>query len=186
MQGQVVSVNVSPGGVPKRPVASAWIGRLGLDTDAHTEPPPTHGGPEQAVCLYAAEAIARVAADGHQAFPGAFGENLTLEGIDWGSVRPGDVLTIGEDGLTLELVAHAAPCQTIAHWFVERRIARISPSVHPEDARWYARVLVEGRVKPGDRVDVEPADAGLAEAVGQPGRAAVGMQVRPSLADRPH
>jgi MOSC domain-containing protein YiiM len=125
-----------------------------------------HGGPDQAVCLYSVEAIERVAADGHEAFPGAFGENLTLEGIAWGSLRPGDVLTIGEDGLTLELTAHSAPCQTIAHWFVERRIARISPRIHPEDARWYARVLVEARVVPGDRVDLEPASAGLAEAAG--------------------
>jgi MOSC domain-containing protein YiiM len=159
-------VNVSPGGVPKRPVASARVGRLGLDADAHHEPEPMHGGPDQAVCLYSVESIERVVADGHQAFLGAFGENLTLEGIDWGRLRPGDVLTIGEDGLTLELTAHAAPCQTIAHWFVKRRIARISPQVHPEDARWYARVLAEGRVAPGDRVDVEPAGSGLAEALG--------------------
>lgn len=155
MHGRIVSVNVSPGGVPKRPVASAWVGRLGLDTDAHTEPPPTHGGPDQAVCLYAVEAIARVAADGHQAFPGAYGENLTVEGIDWAGLRAGDVLTIGEGGPTLELCDMAGPCQTIAHWFVERRIARISPKIHPEDSRWYARVLVEGRVAPGDRVTVE-------------------------------
>jgi MOSC domain-containing protein YiiM len=157
MHGRVVSVNVSPGGVPKLPVAGAWVGRLGLDTDAHTEPPPTHGGPEQAVCLYAVEAIERVAEDGHQAFPGAYGENLTLEGVDWGALRAGDVLTIGEDGLTLELTSPAGPCQTIAHWFIDRRIARISPMVNPQDARWYARVLVEGRVEPGAPVTVDRA-----------------------------
>lgn len=161
MRGRIVSVNVSPGGVPKRPVASAWVGRLGLNTDGHAEPPPTHGGPEQAVCLYAVEAIERVAADGHQAFPGAYGENLTLEGIDWGSLRAGDVLAIGEGGLRLELASYAGPCQTIAHWFVQRRIARISPLVHPEDARWYARVMVEGRAAAGDSVQVERVGAGL-------------------------
>ncbi len=155
MRGRIVSVNVSPGGVPKLPVASAWIGRLGLDTDAHTEPEPMHGGPDQAVCLYSREAIERVAADGHQAFPGAYGENLTVEGIDWAALRAGNALVIGEGGLTLELTKHAAPCQTIAHWFVERRIARISPNIHPEDARWYARVLAEGRVAPGDSVKVD-------------------------------
>jgi len=123
-----------------------------------------HGGPDQAVCLYATEAIARVAADGDRAFPGAYGENLTVEGIDWGSLRAGDTLVIGEDGLTLELTKPAAPCQTIAHWFVERRIARISPNLHPEDSRWYARVLVEGRVRPGDRVEVERVEVERAEA----------------------
>jgi MOSC domain-containing protein YiiM len=157
MTGRIVSVNVSPGGVPKLPVLSAWVGRLGLDADAHSEPEPVHGGPDQAVSLYSVEAIARVAADGHQAFPGAYGENLTLEGIDWGALREGDRLDIGEDGLSIELTKMAGPCQTIAHWFVDRRIARISPFLRPEDARWYARVLAEGPVRPGDRVEVAPA-----------------------------
>jgi MOSC domain-containing protein YiiM len=154
MTGRIASVNVSPGGVPKRPVPRAWVGSLGLDTDAHSEPAPVHGGPEQAVCLYSVESIARVAADGHQAFPGAYGENLTLEGIELGDLAAGDRLEIGGGGLVIELTKHAAPCQTIAHWFVDRRIGRISSRTNGADARWYARVLSEGPVAPGDRVEV--------------------------------
>ena len=152
MIGRVVSVNVSPGGVPKLPVASAWVGTLGLDADGHTSP--LHGGPIAAVCLYSVEAIERVAADGHQAFPGAFGENLTLEGIDFGALQAGDILTVGDDGLTLELTKYAAPCDKQARWFLEGRIGRISANLYPADARWYARVLEEGRVGTGDRVEV--------------------------------
>jgi MOSC domain-containing protein YiiM len=48
-----------------------------------------HGGPTAAVCLYAVEALARVAADGHEAFPGAYGENLTVEGHRLGPARRG-------------------------------------------------------------------------------------------------
>jgi len=155
--GRIVSVNVSPGGVPKRPVPRSWVGRLGLDTDAHAEPEPMHGGPDQAVCLYTTESIARVAAEGHRAFPGAFGENLTLEGIELGDLRAGDRLTIGGDGLILELTDQASPCQTIAHWFAGRRIARISPKTNPADARWFARVIGAGPVAVGDRVEVTPA-----------------------------
>jgi MOSC domain-containing protein YiiM len=154
MVGRIASVNVSPGGVPKRPVPRAWVGRLGLDTDAHNEPEPVHGGPDQAVCLYTLESIARVAADGHQAFVGAFGENLTLEGIELGDLRSGDRLAIGGDGLAIEITKRSEPCQTIAHWFVERRIARIGSKQHPEDTRWYARVLSEGWVSRGDRVEL--------------------------------
>lgn len=152
MGGRVVWVNVSPGGVPKLPVDGTWVGRLGLEGDHHTEPEPMHGGPEQAVCLYTLESIERVAADGHQAFPGAFGENLTLEGIELASLATGDRLAIGTGGLVLQITTYAAPCQTIAHWFVERRIARISPKVRPEDARWYARVHTVGPVRAGDAV----------------------------------
>jgi MOSC domain-containing protein YiiM len=155
--GRIASVNVSPGGVPKRPIPRAWVGESGLDTDAHAEPEPIHGGRDQAVCLYSIESIERVAADGHRAFPGAFGENLTLEGIELGELRAGDRLAIGTGGLVLEITAHAAPCQTIAHWFVERRIARIAPKTNPQEARWYASVVAEGLVARGDPVTVERA-----------------------------
>jgi MOSC domain-containing protein YiiM len=154
MDGRVASVNVSPGGVPKRPVPRAWVGRSGLDTDSHAEPEPVHGGRDQAVCLYTVESIARVAADGHRAFPGAYGENLTLEGIELGVLRAGDRLRIGGEGLEIELTKRSEPCQTIAHWFIERRIARIGSKLHPEDARWYARVVGEGWVASGDRVEL--------------------------------
>jgi MOSC domain-containing protein YiiM len=150
--GHVASVNVSPGGVPKLPVAEQWVGRLGLADDRHNEPEPGHGGVDQAVCLYSTEAIERVVADGHKAFPGAFGENLTLEGIEMDSLAEGDRLSIGEDGLVIEMTWHAAPCKTQAHWFSDGRFARISHKTHPEDARWYARVISEGLVRPGDAV----------------------------------
>jgi MOSC domain-containing protein YiiM len=127
---------------------------LGLDADAHREPEPVHGGPDQAVCIYSLESIGRVAADGHRAFAGAFGENLTLAGIELVELRSGDRLRIGVEGLEIELTERSEPCQTIAHWFVDRKIARIGSKLHPEDARWYARVLAEGWVAPGDAVEV--------------------------------
>jgi MOSC domain-containing protein YiiM len=150
--GRVASVNVSPGGVPKLPVAEQWVGRMGLADDRHNEPEPMHGGVDQAVCLYSVEAIERVAADGHNGFPGAFGENLTLEGIEMESLAEGDRLTIGEGGLVIEMTWNAAPCKTQAHWFIDGRFARISPKTYPNDARWYARVISEGPVRPGDAV----------------------------------
>jgi MOSC domain-containing protein YiiM/SAM-dependent methyltransferase len=155
-EGVVVTVNRNRGGVPKGPVDGARVVAAGLEGDAHTEPQPIHGGPDQAVCLYAQEAIERVRDDGHQAFPGAYGENLVLLGIDWARLRAGDRLRIGHgsDDVELVLTKQAAPCQTIAHWFDRRRIARISPQTHPQDARWYARVAVEGPVAPGMPVSI--------------------------------
>ena len=37
-------------------------------------------------------------------------------------------------------------------WFLEGRTGRISARSRPEDARWYARVVEEGDVTPGDPV----------------------------------
>ena len=151
-------MNLNRGGVPKPPVDGTIVRELGLEGDGHDNPD-IHGGPTAAVCLYPQEAIERVRADGHQSFPGSYGENLTLLGIDWAVLAEGDRLELGatdggELGPLLELTQYAAPCATQAQWFVEARIARISHKVRPEDARWYARVLREGPVAPGMDVRV--------------------------------
>lgn len=156
--GLVASVNVGSGGVPKPPVDRSLIRFTGLDDDGHDRPEPVHGGTDRAVCLYAQEAIERVRGDGHAAFPGAYGENLTLLGIDWAGLGTGDRLAIGgADGALVELTTPAAPCATIAPWFEGRRIGRVDALEHPEDARWYARVLREGPAAAGMPVRREPA-----------------------------
>ena len=150
--GLLLSVNTSPGGVPKVPIVSGHMGKRGVNGDGHDKPEPIHGTPEQAACLYPLEAIERVRADGHQAFPGAYGENFTIAGLDWGGLRRGDTMRIGHDGPLLLLTAYATPCDTQARWFTGGRYGRISQRSHPEDARWYASVLEEGPVAAGDEV----------------------------------
>jgi MOSC domain-containing protein YiiM len=156
-RGQIASVNVSfPGGVPKRPIARTTIGTLGLAGDGQRSKPPVHGGPSKAVCLYGVEQIGRVNADGHDLYPGALGENLTLSGLDLGGLAAGDTLRIGDTagGPIIELTEPAAPCKNIATCFSDWRIARVSAKVRPEDTRWYARVLREGPVQSGDPVEL--------------------------------
>jgi MOSC domain-containing protein YiiM len=112
MDGRVLQVNVSPGGVPKLPVGEARVGRDGLDGDAHHHDT-VHGGPHRAVCLFAIEAIERVRADGHPGVgPGWVGENLTTEGIELALLPVGARLAIGDE-VVLELSGPANPCDVI-------------------------------------------------------------------------
>ena len=158
MDGRVLQVNVSPGGVPKLPVEQAWVGELGLDGDRHRHDT-VHGGPHRAVALLGIEAIERVQADGHPIEPGSVGENLTTTGIELASLAPGTRLAIG-DQLLLEISAPANPCDVIAGSFRNGKSGRISILTHPSDSRMYARTLVEGEVRPGDSIWVmPPADA---------------------------
>jgi MOSC domain-containing protein YiiM len=159
MSGRVVQVNVSPGGVPKVPVAEAHMGRLGLDGDAHDHAS-VHGGPHRAVCLLALEAIERVQADGHpDVVPGAVGENLTTSGIELALLPVGTRLAIGgADGPLLEIAAPANPCDVIKGAFTGGKSGRISILLHPADSRMYARVLREGPVRPDDPIEVIPTD----------------------------
>jgi uracil-DNA glycosylase len=152
--GRVAQLNVSPGGVPKRPVPSAWVGLLGLEGDGHHDRT-EHGGPHRAVCLYSTEALARLRAEGHPVGPGSLGENLTVEGIELGGLRPGDRLAVGER-VVLEIAGPCNPCATIRGSFTDRRIGRVSNLAHPGDSRLYARVLEPGPVREGDAVAVLP------------------------------
>jgi MOSC domain-containing protein YiiM len=146
--GRVVQVATSPGGVPKLPVPSANVDRLGLEGDLHNDLV-GHGGPTRAVSLLAIEAIRRVAAEGNPIAPGTTGENVTTEGIELGALPYGTRLAIGPD-LVIELTSSANPCTTIAHNFADGRFARLSAKVHPLDTRVYASVIREGTLTAGD------------------------------------
>jgi MOSC domain-containing protein YiiM len=62
-----------------------------------------------------------------------------------------------DDGPLLELTDFATPCAKQARWFVDERIDRISSLIYPDDARWYASVIEDGPIAPGDRVELVPA-----------------------------
>jgi MOSC domain-containing protein YiiM/ribosomal protein S18 acetylase RimI-like enzyme len=162
--GRVLHVNLSPGGVPKLPVAEARVGRDGLDGDAHDHDA-VHGGPHRAVCLFASEAIERVRADGHAGVgPGSVGENLTTQGIELALLAVGTRLAIGDE-VVLEISGPANPCDVIKGAFAAGKSGRISILLHPSDSRMYARAEREGVVRPGDPIRVLPARAATAAAV---------------------
>jgi len=150
MQGRIVQINVSPGGVPKLPVERARVTELGIDGDAHRNLA-HHGGPERALCLFAMERIGALQAEGHPIVPGAIGENVTVEGIDWGAVGPGTRLLLGEEVL-VEVTRFTSPCVNITPAFTGGDSARVSQKRHPGDSRVYARVLRTGTMKRGDPV----------------------------------
>lgn len=153
--GRVVSVNVNPrGGVPKHAVAAAELLAGGVAGDKQRDRR-FHGGPERAVSLYAIERIAALRAEGHPISPGSTGENLTLSGLDWGQLKAGDRLRVG-DWAELEITSYAAPCSNIAGSFEGERFKRIAQKLNPGWSRLYARVISEGEVRPGDLVVWEP------------------------------
>ena len=151
-EGRVVSVNVSNGGVPKHPVTGAHVSSEGLEGDRQRNLK-HHGGPDRAVCLYSMDFIEELLGEGHPIAPGTVGENLTVAGIDWTLMVPGARVTVG--AVELELTAYAHPCRNISDSFREGRFNRISAKTHADEARVYARVVVEGTVQPGDPVRVD-------------------------------
>jgi MOSC domain-containing protein YiiM len=152
-QGRIRQVNVSAGGVPKLPVAAAEVGELGLNGDGHDAPLSVHGGPERALCLFAWERIASLAAEGHPIFAGATGENVTTEGLDWDAVVPGARLRLGAD-VVVEVTRYTTPCKTNARWFAGGDFNRMHQNLFPGWSRVYARVLSGGTIRPGDTIEL--------------------------------
>ena len=166
MAGKIVQISVSGGGVPKTAVRTACVTALGLDGDAHRDRK-RHGGPERAVCLYSMEAIAHLRAEGHDIVPGAIGENVTVEGLDWAAVVPECYLLLGATVL-LQITRYTSPCANIDRSFKEGYVTRVSQKHHPGWSRVYARVLTEGSINNGDLVrlldEVEAAEVTAATA----------------------
>jgi len=153
--GKVVSINLSSGGVPKKSVTVARVSVSGLVGDAHNDTE-GHGGPERAVCIYSLERIHALQAEGHPIQVGTAGENLTVEGIDWSLIVPGERFRVGDDGVELDVASYTNPCKTIKASFVEGKFVRIAEKLHPGWSRVYARVLSEGQIRSGDPVEVTP------------------------------
>jgi MOSC domain-containing protein YiiM len=152
-EGTVVQVSASGGGVPKVAIASATIDRRGVVGD-HQADRKHHGRPLQALCLWSADVIAELQREGHPISAGAAGENITVTGIDWTTIRSGIRLAIGD--ALVEVSGYATPCAKNARWFRDREFARIDHANHPGSSRAYAWVLEGGTVEPGAPVIVEP------------------------------
>jgi MOSC domain-containing protein YiiM len=157
MTGSVIQINVSPGGIPKRPIQEALVTPEGIRRDRWSHPD-IHGGPNQAVLIITSEGIDELVTQGFPLFPGALGENLTTLGLDRRQFRAGQRYRAGE--VFLELTKRRAPCATLNLYGPGIQHAIFDAQVNAGDAsspRWglrgfYARVLGAGTIRPGDPI----------------------------------
>jgi MOSC domain-containing protein YiiM len=151
--GRVARVNASDGGVPKRSIGGADVAWSGLDGDRQADRK-HHGRPFQALCLWSSEVIGAFAAGGHPIEAGSAGENLTIAGLDWATLRPGVLVRIGT--ALAEISYPATPCKKQSRWFSDGDFNHISYERDPSKVRWYAWVREPGRVDEGDAATVQP------------------------------
>src|SRR3954452_23106929 len=163
MDARVVSVNV---GTPrlvdtgKRKVSTAiWkapvTGRVpiaGVNLRGDDQADRTvHGGPDKAVYAYACEDI-RFWEDvlGRDLGPGAFGENLTTEGIEVSGAVLGERWRIGS--ALLQVRQTRVPCFKLGLRFEDKKmVRRFGDASRPGT---YLMILEEGDVGAGDVIEV--------------------------------
>lgn len=156
MTATIHSIQISAGGVPKTAVPRAKVCSAGIHGDGHQYE--HHGGPTRALCLYSLEPIESLAAEGHLITPGAIGENLTITGLDWERVAPGqkimfaDPVTRAIRPVMATVTEYATPCKKIRNLFKDGYMKRVSAVDHPGWARAYASVKGSGWLLPGDHV----------------------------------
>lgn len=153
MSGTVQQLNASSGGVPKTPIDRAAVGVRGIEGDVQ-KARVHHGRPWQALCLWSADVIASLQAEGHPIHAGFAGENVTISGVDWAQLRGGMTLSIGtgERAVRCQLSLPAVPCSKNNAWFLGGDIDRMDHDLNPGYSRWYASVLTPGVITPGDPV----------------------------------
>jgi len=115
--------------------------------------PQVHGGDDQAVYPYArADLDNWQRALDREIGNGAFGENLTTEGVDVTGARIGERWQIGSDGLVLEVTRPRVPCRTFAAWLaIQGWIKTFTNAAMPGA---YLRVIALGTVRSGDSIVV--------------------------------
>ncbi len=141
-----------PSAIVKVPVAgSVAVGPLGLTGDAQGDPQ-RHGGVDKALHIYPLAHYAvwaqDLAAQANRFTPGAFGENIVLDGWTEADVCIGDIFRLGS--ALVELSQARQPCWKLNLRFGLPDMARRVQ--YSGRTGWYLRVLVPGAVAAGDRM----------------------------------
>jgi MOSC domain-containing protein YiiM len=141
-----------PSGFVKHGVSgSVAVQPLGLAGDEQADLT-VHGGPDKAVYGYAAlhYPVWRAELPEHAArlTPGAFGENLTIDGLDEDAICVGDIHAIGS--AALQVCQPRQPCFKLALHFDDARLPKAL--VRTGRSGWYYRVIEPGTIRPGDAV----------------------------------
>lgn len=114
-----------------------------------------HGGPEKAVYAYSLANYTAWRREFPQhagtLVPGAFGENLCIDGLHETGVCVGDVHRIGE--ARLQVCQPRQPCFKLALRFADKFMPKAM--IKTGRAGWYYRVLAPGVIAAGDAVQLD-------------------------------
>lgn len=123
-----------------------------------------HGGPDKAVCCYPSEHFDHWRQIIHPDIAdGAFGENLTLDGLTEHDAFIGDTYALGDDGAVVQVSQPRGPCYKVGVRWSSKTLVRLMG----EDlkAGFYFRVLQPGTVGAGDTLTLldRPSAVSVAE-----------------------
>jgi len=142
-QGKIIAVSISDRkGEKKHNVSEALLRpNHGLDQDAHA------GDWHRQVSLLDMQSIARIREKGLDVEPGNFAENITTDGIRLWELPIGTRLQLGET-VIVEVTQIGKECHNRCAIFHQ-----VGDCVMPREGI-FAKVIIEGSVRPGDKIAV--------------------------------
>jgi MOSC domain-containing protein YiiM len=130
------------GGVPKPSVDSIDVHVNGVYGERIRDTK-HHGGPKRAVCILSNQTLEFLQQEGHPISGGSTGENLLID-VAEDLLGPGIRLKFTH--VELEITSPAPPCKTIQESFTNGDFKQLSHKLNPQQTRWYAQVIQEGRI----------------------------------------
>ena len=143
IKGRIKAISVSrTRGISKHnvPAARAKAG-FGIEGDAHA------GNWHRQISLLAEESIEKIRAKGAQVKSGDFAENITTEGIDLPSLKPGNRLRLGSE-VEIEITQFGKECHGKCAIFQQ-----VGDCIMPREGV-FGRITKSGRIKVGDTIEV--------------------------------
>ena len=157
MNGVVLQVGISAGGVPNHSVNRGDITLNGITGDGWRHPQ-IHGIAKRAILLITSEGLDEIRAMGFPVYPGALGENLTTLGLDRRALRIGQRFRCGS--ATIQLTELRVPCSTLSVYGDDIQKSIFDARAMQGDASsevwalggFYASVIEGGTVAAGDTI----------------------------------
>ncbi|KAI1634846.1 pyruvate kinase-like protein [Biscogniauxia mediterranea] len=128
------------------------VSMLGLEGDEHDLT--FHGGRDKAIHGYCSSHYSKWREEFPEAAtrfkPGGFGENFVTAQMNERNVCIGDIMSVGDDGLLLQVSLPRQPCFKLNHRF---QLKNFAPNTYKlSRTGWYYRVLRPGSVQAGDEI----------------------------------
>jgi MOSC domain-containing protein YiiM len=144
---RIVSINISSGGIPKRPVSRAQVTLAGLAGDAHNHD--KHNTPVQAISIIDEEDLDDLHAEGFDVYAGASGENITVRGLNVDALAVGDRLRFSSGGVEVELTKPRKPC-----YVLDAIDPRLKDAIAGR-CGYLAKVIRSGEIRAGETIEVD-------------------------------
>ncbi len=145
-EGRITSINISRGGIPKKPIRSVFIHEGGLEGDGHNHA--KHYRPAQAVSLQDMETLAELNAEGFPLTAGMTGENLNVRHLYVNALPVGTRLFF-TGGVAIEITRKRPPC-----YVLDAIDPRLKKAIAGR-CGVYAKVVQGGRLDCGASVNIQ-------------------------------